>query len=227
MEFNIAHLILNAGPVVKLVMLVLVIFSIVSWGIIFNKRSLLIKTLAKSNEFSKYFWDGPSLDAAYKKAHQMTYSATAALYMQSYTEYKKLEQSYGEHRMKSIPFAQIKESLERSIEKSISQQTGDLAKRLSFLATTASAAPFIGLFGTVWGIMNSFLNIGAKGATNLAVVAPGISEALIATALGLFAAIPAAIGYNYCNALLGQVKRNMQHFGLDFLNALKRAKIQE
>ncbi|HMQ09755.1 MAG TPA: protein TolQ [Oligoflexia bacterium] len=227
MEFNITHLILNAGPVVKLVMLILLIFSIVSWGIIFNKRSLLKKTLAKSNDFSKYFWDGPSLDAAYKKAHQLSHSATAALYMQSYTEYKKLQQSYGEQKMHALPFSEIRESLERSIEKSISQQTGDLAKRLSFLATTANSAPFIGLFGTVWGIMNSFLNIGAKGATNLAVVAPGISEALIATALGLFAAIPAAIGYNYCNTLLAEIKRSMQHFGLDFLNALKRAKVQE
>lgn len=116
------------------------------------------------------------------------------------------------------------ENVERAIRRSVTAELTKLEAKIPFLATTGSAAPFIGLFGTVWGIMNSFLNIGAKGATGLAVVAPGISEALIATAIGLFAAIPAVVGYNYCIAEFRFIHREMENFANDFLNLLKRSK---
>lgn len=113
-------------------------------------------------------------------------------------------------------------TIQRSMYRSRQTEVGSLENRIPFLATTASAAPFVGLFGTVWGIMNSFLNIGTTGATNLAVVAPGIAEALIATAIGLFAAIPAVIGYNYCASKIRKVSQDLDHVSNDFMNMVQK-----
>ena len=144
----------------------------------------------------------------------MKSSPVAAVFSSGYHEFMKAKDSRASD--------DVLENIERALRRSSTNELTLLEKRVPFLATTGSSAPFIGLFGTVWGIMNSFLNIGAKGATNLAVVAPGISEALIATAVGLFAAIPAVIGYNYCASKIRLLHREMENFSSDFLNSVKR-----
>lgn len=225
MKLDILHLVLDAGPVVKLVMLILVIFSVLSWGIILTKYRLIGKTIKQDRDFLNFFWDGASMDASYRKSGNLPHSLAAIAYKSAYAEYRKTEESLKASALRSSD-QMLLENTERAFERAVNAHIGEMEKNLSFLATTGSAAPFIGLFGTVWGIMNSFLNIGATGATNLAVVAPGISEALIATALGLFAAIPAVMGYNYCISKIRGIHKNVLNFGADYYNALKRAQVK-
>lgn len=219
MEINILKLVLDAGLIVKLVLLLLATLSVVSWAIIFQKIRLIRTSTRNTRDFLEFFWGQKNFESAYRKAIQIKNCPVAAVFQSGYHEFLKAKES-GSTRGNSAD--DIIESIERALRRSSTSELTTLEKRTAFLATTGSAAPFIGLFGTVWGIMNSFLNIGAKGATNLAVVAPGISEALIATAVGLFAAIPAVIGYNYCASKIRLLNREMDNFSNDFLNSVKR-----
>lgn len=182
-------LILKAGIVVKFVLLILFFFSIVSWAIIFYKFRLLSKIERESEEFHRAFRKGKDRDIVYQSAKRMSVSPFASLFRAAYQE----GEASGEE-------------IRRTLKRVEALEAARLESHLTFLATTGSTAPFIGLFGTVWGIMNSFRGIGRMGSASLAVVAPGIAEALIATAVGLAAAIPAVVAYNY---YLSRVRKNI------------------
>ncbi len=202
-------LIMDSGPLVKLILLVLLFASVLTWAILYQKSKLLKAAREDDQKFLDYFWSSKSLDEISNHIDAFEHSTVAKVFASAYRELRKM------------PVPEIS-NLERSLNRAQSVQLDELEKHVDWLATTASAAPFIGLFGTVWGIMNSFQNIGATGSANLAVVAPGISEALIATAVGLAAAIPASIGYN---SILGKIKRTsleMETFSQEFLNMVQR-----
>jgi len=219
-SLNVWGLVMQAGWVVKAVMLLLVIASVISWTIILWKSMILRNARSANQKFADSFWAAGSLDAAQKasKSHlgaPMTRVFEGGLHEYSQIVALKLDRSDASELLES--------NVTRSLDKSILIEINGLQRNLQFLATTASAGPFIGLFGTVWGIMTAFINIGATGASNLAVVAPGIAEALIATALGLFAAIPAAIYYNFFAQAIRELKSGMSNFASDFLNTAKRS----
>jgi biopolymer transport protein TolQ len=224
MKLNILELVIKAGLVVKLVLIMLVGMSVISWAIIILKIRILKRARRNSDKFLEYFWSQRNMENAYKKSDELDVCPVAAVFRRGYVELTKVREASSSRagELSHEEVGSMVESVERALRRSVTTQLTTLERRVPFLATTGSSAPFIGLFGTVWGIMNSFLNIGATGATNLAVVAPGISEALIATAVGLFAAIPAVIGYNYCVSQIRVIHREMENFSNDFLNMIKR-----
>jgi len=221
---DIFQMIINAGPVVKFVMSILFLFSILSWAIIFMKWRLLRKAREETSYFLDLFWDTAEMAKVYSESEDLPYSPVANLFRSGYSEIVRMSKiqaqpkvNPGNHTMQ--PLLDV---VERSLKRASIDQGNRLDKALSFLATTGNTAPFIGLFGTVWGIMESFRGIGLKGAANLAVVAPGISEALIATAAGLAAAIPAVVAFNYFNSKVGFLKSEMENFSSDFLSLVER-----
>lgn len=211
---------MEAGIVVQAVILILLVASFVSWTIIFAKFRLL-RTAAQENEkFAESFWASGTLEGAKRAAANHPKAGLKRIFESGLNEFNSItELNLG--RQETIEL--LETNVTRSLDKAVKAETQELQKQLNFLANTSSAAPFIGLFGTVWGIMNSFINIGATGASNLAVVAPGIAEALIATALGLFAAIPAVLGYNYFASVMKRLINRMHQFSTDFLNTAKRS----
>lgn len=217
---NPIDLILEAGWVVKAVMALLLLASFVSWVIIFYKW-LLLKSVSRENaKFAESFWAAGTLEGASRASKAHPNAALTRIFESGLHEFNQIN-ALKLSRADSIEL--LESNMTRALQKSIKIESEKLQKSLSFLANTASAAPFIGLFGTVWGIMNSFINIGATGASNLAVVAPGIAEALIATAMGLFAAIPAVLFYNFFTSHIRILTNNMNHFATDFLNTAKRS----
>ncbi|MBI5407971.1 MAG: protein TolQ [Nitrospirae bacterium] len=202
---TVLTLILKAGPVVKFVLLILLFFSIFSWAIIFYKFRFLSKVEKESAEFQKAFLKGKQWDVLYNSTKKLTISPLANMFRAAYS-------------VEDASLEEIKSAMQR-VE---NMEAARLERYLTFLATTGSTTPFIGLFGTVWGIMNSFMGIGRIGAASLAVVAPGIAEALIATAAGLAAAIPAVVAYNY---YLGRTRRNimmLEDFSRELLENIMR-----
>ncbi len=181
MEVSVIQLILQAGYVVKAVFLILLIFSIVSWAIIFYKWRLFSLADKETSNFIRLYTAISEPKELYLSTKRFTISPLASLFRSVYSE---------------KPYSE-KDELKRMLKRYSALEASKLQKYLNFLATTGSTTPFIGLFGTVWGIMNTFRGIGGTGSASLAIVAPGIAEALIATALGLMAAIPAVIAYNY------------------------------
>jgi len=192
-DWDVVGAILSAGPVVKGIMLILLAFSVLSWAIIIAKGRQLRRARREDTEFFRLFWDAPDLAAARQATSHLSFSPAANILKETLAT--------GE----ANPLARLSdEAPRRTLRRALSKQVSNLSRSLSFLATCGNTAPFIGLLGTVWGIMSAFQSIGAKGSASLATVAPGIAEALIATAAGLAAAIPAVIAYNY---FLGQVRR--------------------
>ena len=219
---DIIQMILHAGLMVKFVMFVLFLFSIISWAIIFSKWRLFKKANHETAYFFDLFWENTPLSRIYDECDDLPYSPVAQLFRSGYAELKRLTKSpnaSGDWNSSGQP---ILDNLERSLRKSAIDQSNVLERALSFLATTGNTAPFIGLFGTVWGIMQSFRGIGLKGSASLAVVAPGISEALIATAAGLAAAIPAVVAFNYFNRKAMVLQSEMDTFASDFLSLVGR-----
>jgi biopolymer transport protein TolQ len=217
------ELVLNAGPVVKLVLLILVYFSVVSWAIIFYKQLVIQRAIGDSERFLDFFWSKKSFDTIGKGLNDYKHSPLTVLFREVYSELaQNRRQSEGQEDGNLVADLGEQERVARVLRRSTTSETQRLEKYLSFLATTGSAAPFIGLFGTVWGIMDAFHGIGTSGSASLAVVAPGISEALVATAIGLVAAIPAVIGYNHfvnkINVLIGE----MDNFCQEMLNIVQR-----
>ena len=218
------ELVFNAGPVVKLVLLILVYFSLVSWAIIFYKVSVIQRAIKDSDRFLDFFWQKKRFDLVGQGIKEFSHSPIATLFREGYHEMLQLKKKSadpdepGDFSLKM----DTTEMVSRALRRATTQETQRLEKYLTFLATTGSTAPFIGLFGTVWGIMDAFHGIGTTGSASLAVVAPGISEALIATAIGLAAAIPAVMGYNHflnkVNILIGE----MDNFSQEFLNIVER-----
>lgn len=227
MQLSITNMILHAGPVGQLVMLGLLIFSLISWSIIFIKVRLFKKVSADTRDFLEAFWSSSKLSEAYESAQDYEYSPEAAIFSAGFTELQKINKirSRKDENLQletlEMQMATL-DNLKRAIRKAESQEITEMGRYLPFLATTGSATPFIGLFGTVWGIMASFHEIGARGSASLAVVAPGISEALIATAAGLAVAIPAVIFYNYFANKVTYIDGEMQNFSTDFLNLIER-----
>jgi biopolymer transport protein TolQ len=220
-SLGIVDLVLSAGLMGKLVLLLLLGISVFCWAIIFAKYRTLKLAQAENGKFLGFFWQSKSMDEIFSRIDQFASSPIAAVFRSGMKELRKLPGGIDP----STAGLEV-ENVTRSLSRSANDEIAQLEKHVTWLATTASAAPFIGLFGTVWGIMTSFQRIGATGAANLAVVAPGISEALIATAAGIGAAIPAAIFYNY---FLNQIKRvalDIDGFNQDFLNIVRRSQLQ-
>lgn len=232
-QIDIVNMIRNAGPVVQFVMLLLLFFSIMSWAIILIKYRYIRRAYKESAEFTDFFWKSRDLSNAFAKAKQLPGSPVARIFRIGYVELKKMSQS-------ATPASQAvnqpaisknmsldarftgTDNIKRALRRAITTEMTRMSQMVPFLATTGNTAPFIGLFGTVWGIMHSFAGIGQKGSANLAVVAPGISEALVATAAGLAAAIPAVIAFNFFMSKINVVESELQSFSADFLNIVER-----
>ncbi len=217
---GVLDLILNAGPVAKAVLTILTLFSIVSWALIVEKWWQFRRVRRETLAFLKVFREGRRPSAVLGAARKCRESPLAQLYGAAYQEVSGLEDALED--VEEPVAADRVEIAQRAMRRAATLEIARLERYLPFLATTASATPFIGLFGTVWGVMAAFHGIGQQGSANLAVVAPGISEALIATAFGLGAAIPAVIGYNYFVNRVKHWAAEMDGFMLDLLNALSR-----
>jgi biopolymer transport protein TolQ len=217
------ELILNAGPVVKLVLLVLAYFSVVSWGIIFFKFLVIRRATRDSERFLEFFWAKKRFDLISQGLEHYAHSPLATLFREGYQELAKGVRKH-EGEEEHIPSADLGSvgNVGRALRRATTQEIHRLEKYLTFLATTGSTAPFIGLFGTVWGIMDSFHGIGKTGSASLAVVAPGISEALVATAIGLVAAIPAVMAYNHFVNKVNVLSGEMDNFSQELLNIVER-----
>jgi biopolymer transport protein TolQ len=216
-------MILDAGLMVKFVLLLLFIFSVVSWAIIFLKYRYYRK-IKKDNElFNADYSRSTKLSDVLPAAKKYSFSTTAEVFRVGYAELTKINKPLNDSAQGSdeISLSSL-DNLERSMNKACNTEMTKLESALGFLATTGSASPFIGLFGTVWGIMDTFKGIGARGSATLAIVAPGISEALIATAAGLAAAIPAVIFYNYFLTQSKNMVQEMDNFAAEFLNIVER-----
>lgn len=204
MKDSALHLILQAGFVVKTVLLILLFFSIASWAVIFFKQRYFSRANRETDQFLKAYNSNRDPKTLYQLTRNLTLSPLANVFRAVYTNGGNKDRNETQRLLRRY------ETLESS----------KLEKYLSFLATTGSTTPFIGLFGTVWGIMNSFRGIGTTGSASLAIVAPGIAEALIATAVGLAAAIPAVIAYNYYLSMARRMITEMEDFSEDLLDFL-------
>ena len=216
---NIYDMFLRADPIVKSVMGLLVFASLWSWAIIFNKWLALGSLGRRADKFEKLFWSGSSLDEIYQQYAQKADHPMASVFISAIREWRRAFEA-GAPRESLLPG--IKDRVEKAMAVSIHRETESIERRLGFLATVGSTAPFVGLFGTVWGIMNSFSAIAARHDTTLAVVAPGIAEALFATAMGLLAAIPAVIFYNKFVGDIGRYTNRLENFADEFSAILSR-----
>jgi biopolymer transport protein TolQ len=222
LDLDILSLVLQSSGMVMGVLILLCFFSLISWYIIIYKFVFLRMAQSQSESFLEKFWSSKRLDALYKTAETMKRSPISQVFKAGYVELSKLKGSKEEVVTDKASWLGDMQSIERALERTKTAELTNLESMVPFLATTGSAAPFVGLFGTVWGIMNSFRSIGLKGAANLATVAPGIAEALIATAIGLMAAIPAVVAYNYFVRRIKVLDAEMETFSNDFLNITKR-----
>jgi len=191
-DLSFVHLVANASPVVQFVMAILALASLVSWTMIFDRSKVLKKAKQAANEFESRFWSGGDLRELLRQVQQNADDATgmAVIFRAGFREFARLRETQNIEPMAVVQGAQ------RSMRVALSREMEALEAHLPFLATVGSTSPYVGLFGTVWGIMNAFIALGNVKQATLALVAPGIAEALIATAIGLFAAIPAVIAYN-------------------------------
>ncbi len=223
---DIIQMLINAGPVVKMVLFILFIFSVTSWTIIFIKLRFFRNARQETDYFLDLFWDSTELTNIYKESKDLPYSPVAQMFKRGYAELVRIKKMQGSSPSGSAGSNGISETVERALRRATVHESSRMAKAVAFLATTGNTAPFIGLFGTVWGIMESFRGIAHQGSASLAVVAPGISEALIATAVGLFAAIPAVIAYNFFNSKAEALGADMEMFSSDFLSLVVRQSIK-
>lgn len=232
-EFDIIQILGNASLMVQFVLLLLLFFSVTSWAIIIIKWRYLRRAYRESNLFIEYFWKSRDLAGAYTKAKQLAGCPIARIFRIGYVELKKISQAgrslstTGSEDTPEMPEPMKRrisgaDNVKRALRRAINTETTRMTQMVPFLATTGNTTPFIGLFGTVWGIMNSFHGIGQRGSASLAVVAPGISEALIATAAGLAVAIPAVIAFNYFMQKIKVVESDLISFSADFLNIVER-----
>ena len=226
---NLLQMVVDAGLMVQLVLLLLLVFSVVSWAIILMKYRIIKKTEKDNNLFLDAYMSSSKLSDVLPESKRYPNSTIAEVFRAGYLELGKISKTSkggspdildatgaANFEMKGL------DNVERALNRACGTETSKLENLLGFLATTGSACPFIGLFGTVWGIMNAFRGIGARGSATLAVVAPGISEALIATAFGLAAAIPAVVFYNYYLNRIRTISLEMDNFASEFLNIVER-----
>lgn len=214
----------HAGPMVKFVLLILLLASVACWCVIALKMRMIRNARKESSQFIELFGQRKNYGTLYRDTQLLEDSHLAQVFRIGYVELNRLSKSLEGKNLRearSNPEI-ILENVDRAMQGAMMSEVQRFERFLPLLATTGSTAPFVGLFGTVWGIMTSFQEIGLKGAANLAVVAPGISEALVATAMGLAAAIPAVVAYNHFSNRIRSLESEMNHFGADFLNMLKR-----
>jgi len=217
-EMSYAHLIQNASPVVQLVMIILLLASIMSWTFILRKWKTLNKAKRSADDFEKRFWSGGDLGAIYKQVQhkgKRTYGMEN-IFEAGFKEFARLRKQSNAAAMDLLHGAQ------RAMRVAQAREMDELETHLSFLATVGSTSPYVGLFGTVWGIMNSFRALGNVEQATLSLVAPGIAEALIATAIGLFAAIPAVVAYNRFANHVERLDNRYDTFADEFSSILQR-----
>jgi biopolymer transport protein TolQ len=219
----IEHLFAGTGPVVMAVLWILIACSAASWGISFYKLGQLRRARIQSERFVEIFWESKSLGQVHTASLEFRQSPVAQVFRAGYQELLrftrgKRHEAEGEEETELGGAANV----ERAMRRAANQEVTRLEKALTFLATTASTAPFIGLFGTVWGIMNAFRGLSTAQTATIQAVAPGIAEALIATAVGLLAAIPAVVGYNHFNREVRVLHADMENFSAEFLNIAER-----
>jgi len=232
LQGEIWELVLHSGPVVKVVICILLLLSVCCWGIIFFKFLVMRSVVKESETFLAVFWEHSRLSHIYQEATKLQQSPLAEIFRSGYMELQKFGKPKESPDEQTVPpeddltMSRSRmygiSSIQRALDQASVAEQARLERNLGFLATTGNTAPFIGLFGTVWGIMDSFRQIGLSGAANLATVAPGISEALIATAFGLVAAIPAVVAYNYFLGRIRMMTSEMDNFSSEFLNIIER-----
>jgi biopolymer transport protein TolQ len=224
MNVDAWHAIMSASTIVQLTLLLLVSMSVFSWAVMIQKRSQFDNVEQANVPFEEKFWKSASLEDIAETAKEHENSNLATVFRAGFLELKKIAESNlaGANKDGSTPMLSGIDNLQRALHKAIDTEVSRLEARLSFLATVGSVGPFVGLFGTVWGIMSTFQKIGTTGMASLAVVAPGLSEALIATAVGLLAAIPASMGYNFFLTRIKRQELTLNNFAADFLNIAKR-----
>jgi len=215
-DLQVWQLVLDASWMVKFVMLILLLASVSSWMIIFRKRQMLNEATRRADNFEERFWSGTSLANLYQELSEAEAAGMERLFEAGFSEFTRMQ----EQRKTSADRAV--EGAERAMRISLTRETDQLEHHLSFLATVGSTSPYIGLFGTVWGIMTSFHALANVNQATIAMVAPGISEALIATAMGLFAAIPAVIAYNKYSNQVERLELRYENFKEEFSSILHR-----
>jgi biopolymer transport protein TolQ len=217
-DLSFFHLIIGASIVVKLVLLLLLGVSMVSWTMIFRRRAALAEAQAAADDFEDRFWAGGDLGTLYRElaAGKDETIGMAGIFQAGFAEFARLRKQVGADSRSVVEGAQ------RVMRVVLSRETEDLETHLAFLATVGSTSPYVGLFGTVWGIMNSFRGLGNAQQATLSMVAPGIAEALIATAMGLFAAIPAVIAYNRYSNKVERLINRYDNFLEEFSTILNR-----
>jgi len=214
---SILSLIVDADFIVQMVLLMLVGMSMMCWAIIVQKYFQLRAASRQSSRFLDLFWASKRLDTVYEKSAAFRKSPVAEVFKAGYQELAKIT-AQGDQGQR----ADATDNLTRTLRRATSVESTNMERWVTFLATTGSTAPFIGLFGTVWGILRAFQKLGSGGQATIDVVGPDIAHALIATAVGLFAAIPAVIAFNYFNASIRVLNTEMDNFSADFLNIVKR-----
>jgi len=217
-DLSLVSLVTNASVLVQIVMGILLLTSIVSWSMIFKKSRLLKKAIAEADTFEERFWSGGDLNVLYNKvtAGKGELHGMAKLFEAGFSEFARMrKQQAGD------PMA-VLEGAQRAMRVAMMRETDRLETNLSFLATVGSTSPYVGLFGTVWGIMNAFRALGNVKQATISMVAPGIAEALVATAMGLFAAIPAVISYNSFSSDLERLLTRYEAFSEEFSSILQR-----
>lgn len=216
-EQSILSMIWGSGPVVQSVLIILILLSVLTWAITFAKYVQLRRARLESGQFTDMFWESRNLERIDSSCHRLAGSPLTPMFASGYKEFLRLMDS----KIRSSLDTDLR-TIKRAIERSGFEEYLKLEGGTTFLATVASSAPFIGLFGTVWGIMTAFQGLGTAKSATIQAVAPGISEALVATAVGLAAAIPAAVAFNYVAASLKQFREMMDRFSADFLNLAAR-----
>lgn len=217
-QLSIFELIANASALVQLVMGILLLASLASWVMIFQRWIYLRRVTSAMDEFEEHFWSGIDLRELYRELDvEEELSGIEGMFVSGFKEYTRLSEQSG------MDTDAIMQGVQRAMRVSLNREEEKLETHLAFLATVGSTSPYIGLFGTVWGIMNSFRSLANMSQATLATVAPGISEALVATAMGLFAAIPAVIGYNRFSARVEVLMKRFETFSEEFTAILYRA----
>lgn len=234
---DVFQMVAQSGWVGKLILILLLVFSILCWTVTFFKFRLFRLIQKENRQFLSIFWESGEIRKISKAAEGLRFSPIAALFRQGYTELTRSLKSAAPAGTPGAGAAEegkalkypphLKEQVESALDRAMLSETDKLGRYLSFLATAGNTSPLIGLFGTVWGLMEAFMGIGAKGSANLAVVAPGISEALTTTAAGLMVAIPAVFAFNHFNHQIATVRAHMDIFASDFLSLVGRQVLRD
>jgi len=218
---SVMSMILGAEPIIQLVLLLLIGMSVTCWAIIVSKALTVRRAASESEDFLELFWRSRRLDQVYEQIGEFGRAPVAQVFKAGYVELSKLTSAAQAGEKAGMEMGGA-ENVERSMRRARATQITALERMVPFLATTGATAPFVGLFGTVWGILRAFQRIGVTGAASIQVVGPDIANALIATAVGLLAAIPAVMAYNYFSARIRTLATDMESFSSDFMNIVKR-----